>query len=454
MRIFLGVAVTLIIILAVAAVIAGPSLGEWLPSMSSAPTGVKVRMMDLKQAPLIETVSAPGEISPFVKVNISAEVSARIIELPFREGDRVKQGDVVVKLDSKQFQASLESATARRNGERFRLQAEQSRLAGPRSSLENAKSVLARQESLFKTGDVSKQALDDAEARVRDLEATVAASQHTISVIESSLAAAEAEIEQAQEALAKTIIKAPMDGMITILNAEVGELVMVGTMNNAGTVILTIGDLSRIKLDAKVNEADIARVARDQRSNVRINAYRNEDFEGRVTKVPLQRTVDKDGTGYFKVEIEVQPKEGHQILSGLAANVDIEIAAHQGLSLPSQAILDRATDELPEEVTKGNAQVDRARRTTPVVVRVVDGKAVLTPVETGPSNLTDTLVVAGLKEGDRIVTGPYKALEKLKHGDRVEQEAEAKKEGPEAAVAKADEQPHSAEAAQPAAAKP
>lgn len=443
MRVFLGVLVALIFVLAAVVVIAGPDVSKWMPASSGTMDGQKVRMEKASELPLIETISAPGEIIPNVKVDMSAEVSARILELPFREGERVSKGDVVVRLDDRQFVAAMESAIARRDGEKHRLDAELARIKGPMSSLENAKAILARQQALYETGDIAKQALEDAEVRVRDLEATVDASKHNISVIESSLAGAEADINQAQEAVDKTIMKSPMDGMITQLNAEIGELVMVGTMNNAGTVILTVGDLSKVKMNAKVNEADIARVARDQVAHVRINAYRDEVFEGRVVKVPLQRTNDLlggssgGGSGYFKVEIEIDPKEGRQVLSGLACNVDIEIAAHKGLVVPSQAVLDRPIDDMPSEVTKDNPLVDRQRRTTSVVFRVVDGKAVLTPVKTGPSNLTSTMIVAGIKLGDTIVTGPYKALEKLKHQDAVTDEALDSTDGKDAKPADA-----------------
>jgi HlyD family secretion protein len=432
-RVFLGLLVGLIFVLAAVVVIAGPDVTKWMPAMSSTTRGTEVRIEPVTELPLTETISAPGEIIPNVKVDMSAEVSARILELPFREGDRVTKGDVVVRLDDRQFKAAMESAIARRNGERHRLDAERARLQGPMSSLANAKAILARQQALFESGDIAKQALEDAEVRVRDLEATVDATRHNISVIESSLAGAEADIEQAQEAVDKTIMQAPMEGMITQLNAEVGELVIVGTMNNAGTVILTIGDLSKVKMNAKVNEADIARVARDQVAHVRINAYRDEVFEGRVIKVPLQRTNELmggagGGSGYFKVEVEIAPKEGRQILSGLACNVDIEIATHKGLVVPSQAVLDRNIDDLPADVMKDNPLIDRTRRTTSVVFRVVDGKAVLTPVKTGPSNLTSTMLVAGVQAGDLLVTGPYKALEKLKHNEAVSDEADAPKD--------------------------
>ena len=139
---------------------------------------------------LVETISAPGELEPEVKVEVSAEVSARILELPFREGATVRAGEVVVKLDDRDLEASLAAQMARRDGERFRLRSEQERLSAPISQLANAKANLERHEALFKTGDVSRSSLDDAVARVRELEAQIAAAREGLSVIESSLAAA------------------------------------------------------------------------------------------------------------------------------------------------------------------------------------------------------------------------------------------------------------------------
>jgi HlyD family secretion protein len=214
------------------------------------------------------------------------------------------------------------------------------------------------------------------------------------------------------------VVIAPIDGMITELNAEVGELVVVGTMNMAGTKILTVADLSRMKLTAKVSEADIPRVAEGQSSEVRINGYKNRVFKGRVDEVALSRTVEaRDGTGYFKTAVILE-LDGEQVFSGLGGNVDIQIAQHAGLALPSQAIVERKVEELPESVRSSPLIPPKAQLTN-VVFRVIDGKAVATPVVTGASNLTDTIIVDGLKEGEVVVTGPYKSLERLKDGEAV-----------------------------------
>ncbi len=349
------------------------------------PEGTAVRMEPVKAGTLVETVSAPGTVEPISKVDISAEVSARIVEIPFPEGKRVTKGAVVLRLDDRDLKAALAATESRRDGERFRMEAEKARIEGPLQSLANARQNMERQQKLFDTGDVSRGALDDAITKVRDLEAQVLASRNTITVIEKSLATAEAQIEQAKEALRKTVVVSNIDGIITQLNAEVGELVVVGTMNNPGTKIMTIADLSRMQLAGKVTESDIAKVAEGQAAEVRVIAYKNRVFKGTVTEVALQRTTEKDGTGYFKVEVLLD-LEGDQLFSGVGGNVDIVIGTHQGLVLPSQAIVERKVDDLPADV-RDRPEVASGRKTTPVVFRVVDGKAMATPVETGASNL-------------------------------------------------------------------
>ncbi len=432
MRKFLvGVAVVLGLLL-VGLVVAGPSALALMPSFGAGGDALPVRIASVTKRELVETVSAPGELDPEVKVDVSAEVSARILELPFREGATVRKGEVVVKLDDRDLQASMDAQVAQRDGEKFRLRSEQERLASPMSQLANARATLERQESLFKTGDVSRADLDNAIARVRDLEAQIASAKEGLSVIESSLAAAEANIARARELLKKTTITAPIDGQITELNAEQGELVVVGTMNNAGTKILTIADLGSVRLKAKVAESDVARVKAGQPATVRVNAYRDREFKGAVDRVALSRGTEQSfgssaggaGSGqggWFKCEVALDLTEGETLLSGLAANVEIVVETTQGLLIPSQALLEKKLDDLPKDVAE-SPLVDKLRKKAIVVFRMVDGKAVLTPIRTGASNLSDTMVLEGLGEGDVLVTGPYRVLERLKQGDAIREE--------------------------------
>jgi HlyD family secretion protein len=401
------------------ALFVGKDVWQWLDFGGK--EGTPVRMEAVSEGTLTETVSAPGIVEPLRKVDISAEVSARIVELPRREGDRVRAGDLLMRLDDRDLKAALQSAEARRDGERYRLEAERSRIVGSQNNMENARALAQRQESLFRAGDVSRQSYEDAATRARDLEAQYLAQKNTIVQLEKSLAAAEATIEQQREALRRTVVVAAIDGVVTQLNAEVGELVVVGTMNMAGTRIMTIADLSKMKLTAKVSEADIPRVAKGQSAEVRINGYKNRVFKGTVDEVALSRTVEaRDGTGYFKTAVLLD-LGGEQVFSGLGGNVEISIAAHSGLNVPSQAVVERSVDLLPESV-RSSPLIPAGRKTANVIYRVVDGKAVATVVSTGASNLTSTIIADGLKAGETVVTGPYKSLERLKDGDTVRKE--------------------------------
>ena len=417
MRKYLIIAVALCVLVATAAFM----------MRSGGDGATEVRMTEAKQGVLVESVSAPGVVEPKTKVDVSAEVSARIMELPKREGSRVKKGDLLVRLDGRDLQAALAAVEARRDGDRFRLDAERSRIIGSRQAQENARAILARNQALYDTGDVSRQQLDDAIARARDVESQVQAAEKTIAQLERSLAATEAQVEQQRELLRRTVTLSPIDGLVTLLKAEVGELAVVGIMNSPGTLIMTVADLGAMHLNAKVAETDIARVAVGQDAKIYVNAYKDEPFEGKVSEIALQRTIEKDGTGSFKVLVNLDLK-GRQIFSGLTGNVDIDIARQEGLMVPSQAVVERPVNDLPESA-KSSPLVQKNRRVTPVVFRVVDGKAVITPVSTGASNLTDTLVKEGLKPGEMVVTGPYRVLEKLKDGEAVQKEDPSKDAG-------------------------
>jgi HlyD family secretion protein len=333
----------------------------------------------------------------------------------------------VVRLDDRELKAALAAAEAHRDGENFRMQSEQSRLAGLNTQLLYAKRQLERQQNLSETGDIARKALDDAEQTVHDLLASINTATYLIANIESSLQAAKAEINRAEDSLNKTVIRAPMDGVITALNAEVGEVVLMGTMNNPGTVIMTIADLSRMVLKAEVAESDIAKVRMGQISQVRINAYRDQVFSGTVTEVALQRTEDKtNGTGYFKVEVEIDTR-GDRVLSGCQANVDIQVASFEGLRVESQAVVDRLVDELPDDLKRDNPLVDRSRKSVTVVYRMVDNKAICTPIKRGASDDTHSIVERGLAANDMVVVGPFKVLEKLKHNQAIVDERTTQK---------------------------
>jgi HlyD family secretion protein len=412
----------------------GSQLREKLSKLTPEPASTAVRTEPAARRTIIESIQAPGRIEPLTQVEIAAEVSARIVDLPVREGQSVRKGDLVCKLDDKDLRALLVSAQARRDGQRFQLQADETRLDGLAKNRAFADKELKRMQSLHETGDVTMRDLDAALERVQDLETSIEATRFAISVGETAIQSAEADIERAQDGLDNSVILAPMGGKITLLNVEVGEIVT-GSTTNPGTRLMTIADLSRMVHKSEVAESDVARVEIGQRAKLHINAYPDEIFGGTVRQIAWQRSDSPNGTGYFETEVEID-LQGREIRSGLIANVDIEIAAHEGIVIPYQAIVVRDIQDLPEEVRQ-NDLIDRTRTKASVVYCVVDGAATCTPVKGGASDLTHRLVLAGLADDDEVIVGPYKVLEAIKHGDRVKREEEpaTKKDGAPEAVA-------------------
>lgn len=400
--------------LALAAIIGtfvlSPGAREWAKSRVPKPEPTEVRLEEVTRGELTRVINAPGSIEPKTKVQISAQVAARITELPYRENQMVRKGDVVVRLDSRDLAAALESAQASQK-------AEESRREGLRASLAMVEAEAARARDLFASKDKSKAELDAAEEAFLRTKALLEASTHNIEIARANIARAQKDLENA-------VIVAPFDGTIVKLNAEVGELVLVGTLNNAASVIMEIADLSTMLMKARVDEANIAPVLGGQTTKVYINAYQGRPFAGRVERVGLKRQIDRDGTGYFEVEILVNKPEEQILASGLTANVDIEVQKLENIiKVPSQAVVDRRIDSLPKE-TADDPLVDHAKAFATVVYIIGnDGKAKAVPVRTGVSDLTHTVIEKGIEPGARIITGPFKVLVDLADGKDVKAES-------------------------------
>ena len=373
-----------------------------------------VRLTPVSKGVLTRMINAPGSIEPKTKVQISAQVAARIIELPFREGDSVRKGDVVVRLDARDLAAAVESAQANLAGEEARLRGNEAQLAQARNDLQRA-------EKLFASKDIARNALDDAEAN--SLRA-----QSAVDATKQSIAAARAGIVRARKDLDNTVITSDFDGTIVKLNAEVGELVLVGTLNNAASVIMEIADLGTMLMKARVDEANIAPIRAGQGCRVYINAYKDRVFEASVERVGLKRLTDRDGTGYFEVEVLVKKPRDIVLASGLTANADIMVESFTDvLKLPSQAVVDRRVDALPEAI-RSSPLIDKSKACARVVFVIEAGKARPIPVVTGASDLTDTVILSGLTEGQKVISGPFKVLVDMADGKLVVDESKVKKD--------------------------
>ena len=214
-------------------------------------------------------------------------------------------------------------------------------------------------------------------------------------------------------------------------------------MNNPGTVILEVADISTMLLVAQVDEADVGKLRVGQKATVYVQTFPDDEFKGVVDTIALKHRISQStATKYFRTEILLEG-DVKKLFSGLTAHVDIETIKHEDvLNVPSQAVLGRAVDDLPLDIRENSAEVDKEKTFTPVVYRYIDGKAVVTPVKIGPSNLTNTIIKSGITEEDKIVVGPYKVLEGIKHDQKIkderEVEAEKKKKEKDGAEAGAD----------------
>lgn len=453
--------VTIVVVVVVALFILGPAVAKLKAGKSVDPMTVRVEKPTIGQ--LIEFVSAPGEIDAQKKVAISAKVSARILELPVKVGSKVTCGDpnadpptgpsLLVKLDSKDLESELKGTQANYDADVAQLESSRARLAGQKAdlirvdaTLEQAKKDLVRQQKLLETKDVSEQAYDQAKVKVDELVAqeestrqAVAAAELSLDVMVHQLDAAKSRIDKAKDALSYTTIYSPINGTVTRVNAQVGEVVIYGTMNNPGTVILEVADLSHMIVAAQADEMEVSKIKVGQKAKIHIQAYPEETFDGQVVSTALAQsstaTAQRGGVRFYRTEVLIDPN-GRTICSGFNADVDIETVTHKDvLKVPSQAILSRDVQSLPKEA-KEKLTADQKRKTyVTVVCKLSDGKAVVVPVKMGASDMTHTIVESGLTTDDKVIVGPFKVLEKVKHGDLLKEEEEKGKKA-EAAASK------------------
>ena len=423
-----------------AAALAAGGLWWWLAGGGEGVGPGSAWTLTVEPGDLVEVATAPGRVEAQERVSISARVSARIAELPHRAGASVTRGDpgadpprepsLLVRLDATELEAALRSAEAARAAQQAQvgvneaqIASRRERIVGIEASLGEARLNLERQQGLRSSGHASQAVVDQAAARVAELEASLAAERQSLradelalAVLEHNLDAAEAEVARARDNLSYATIHSPIDGVVTRVNAKVGEIAVTGTMNNPGTVILEVADFSTMLVVAQVSEQDVSRVEPGQPASVEIPGLADRQFAGEVEAVALAHSTGGDGGRYFEVAVRLLEPGERRMPLGLSANVTIQTRQHESvLAVPSQAVIGESIDDLPRHLRQGNPHVDTLRTVTPVVYRLIDGRAVATPVSVGPSDATHTIIRAGLDVGERIIVGPYRLLERIAH---------------------------------------
>jgi HlyD family secretion protein len=410
---------------------------------------------------LTSLVTASGEIRPKTYTNVLGEGFGKITEIIVKEGDYVKKGDVLLKLESIQpsadvdaQQAAINSAEAGIRSAEANFRSGQATLAQRQADLEKAKFDWGRGQDLFKAQLIAKQEYDARksayDSAIAAVDASQAQLQQTRAVLEqtrSILAQNHAVLVHSRDVLRKTTYQAPISGLVTYIAVRVGENVVPGIQNAEGSYLMTISDMSIVTAEVKVDETDITNVRSGQAADVTIDALPGKTYKGHVSVVGDQAVLRSSGLATtqttantqeardFKVIVTIDnPPQG--LRPGLSSTAKIQTAQKKNvLAIPIQALAVRTERELKEaeklasKKKDGGAVTLAAQKTDTASVTgkdeiqgvfVIRGKkAMFVPVETGITGVTDIEVTSGLKEGDEIVIGSYKALRTLKPGASV-----------------------------------
>jgi HlyD family secretion protein len=406
--------------------------------------GVAVNVEAVQKRDLQAVVSASGKIQPQRLVNISADTMGRVTDLKVEEGQRVQKGQFLLQIDPRnlttaynQTQASL--GAARSQMEQLRVAAESQKTA-----LKQAQDNLARQQQLWKGGLTTKETLENAENTVRMRQADLNSSERQIETQRLRMTQEQASLENAKLNLSKVRIESPITGIITRRNIEEGETVVIGTMNNAGTVLLTVADMSVIQAEVEVDETDIPNVQLGQKAKITIDAMPGKSLTGKVTEIgnsPIQAagTTSASQATNFKVKVTAEG-EIPDVRPGFTCTAEITTATRQQvLAVPIQAttVREKVVDKDGKMVAEDNAT--GKRRTTTVqaaelkpgqqrkelegVFVVKNNKAVFTPIKTGIAGEKYFEVTSGINERDQVIVGPFSSVRELADGAAVKIEA-------------------------------
>ncbi|RXJ52810.1 efflux RND transporter periplasmic adaptor subunit [Gelidibacter gilvus] len=382
----------------------------------------KVTLMDI-----VEKVSATGKIQPEIEVKISSEVSGEIIDLPFKEGQQVNKGDLLVRVNPDLIQSAVNRSQATYQNIKAGLEQAE-------ASLREAKLSYDRNKQLFEKGIISKSEWDKAVSAYEIAQATRQSAYYNVQ-------SASASVSEARDNLNRTTIYAPMSGTISKLDVELGERV-VGTQQMAGTEILRVANLNNMEVEIDVNENDIVKVQIGDSTIVEVDAYLKKEFRGVVTAIANSAagTLTADQVTNFKVKVRILEESYQDLMEGkgenfspfrpgMTATVDIITKQRKGVvSVPISAIVIKTDTSSVKKLIAKNENDSEAvlqrggseEKFECVFVKSND-EAKLRVVKTGIQDDSNIEILSGLKAGDVIITGPYNVVSKtLNPGDKIE----------------------------------
>src|SRR5687767_1638397 len=420
--------------------------------------GPSVEAEAIRARDLEAIVSASGRVQPKRQINISANQMGRVTRLAVEEGQRVKAGQFLLEIDPRQLEGQLQrgeaSVAAAKSGlaqARVGVSSSETALQQAKATLELSQQNLKRQQDLWKDGLTTREALERAQNEVTVREAEVKRSAQEITARIQEIETREQQIKQEQAGLSQTrynltqiIIQSPMDGIVVRRNIEEGETAVVGTMNNAGSQLLTIADMSVLEAEVEVDETDIPLVAIGQEAKVTVDAVEDRTFRGHVTEIgnsPIQTNAQQGGQRQattFRVVVTLD-EEVPNVRPGFTCTVEITTSKKQNVTaVPIQALTVRellfdpqgkiVREESTDRRRRRNAETNRAddevpaghkREETEGVFIVRDNTAVFTPVTIGIAGEQYFEVLEGLKTGDRVITGPFANVRELADGQEI-----------------------------------
>jgi HlyD family secretion protein len=384
-----------------------------------------------------ETVSASGKIKPHVEVKISPEVSGEVVELPIKEGDVVKKGQLLCRIRPDILKSGYDRAVASYNTQKASVGNSSQMLKQSEATFTNQESIYKRSKELFDKKVLTVAEFEKAKADYEGARAALEAAKQNVVGSKFGLVQSQASVKEAQDNLAKTTIYAPVDGVVSKLSIELGERVL-GTQQFAGTEIMTISDLSKMDVNVDVNENDINRINIGNESQIEIDAFLGKKFTGQVIEIGSSANVvgtNADQVTNFTVKVRITAQSYIDLLRknaenhspfrpGLTATVDINTNHVKALSVPIQSVTTR--DEKKTATTGGDQQKDDKKTTsTPpskeYVFVLQAGKVKQVQVTTGIQDDTYIQILSGLKGGEEVVSAPFAAISKtLNDGMAVE----------------------------------
>jgi HlyD family secretion protein len=405
--------------------------------------GLAVTTESIKARDLEAVVSASGKIQAERTVNISSDTVGRVVNLAVNEGDRVKKGQFLLQIDPKPLRSRVDNGTASLRVAETTLEQMTQSVETGRAQVELARQNLKRSQELWNQQLSTREALDKAVNDLKVAESTLSEREKTANAQASRINQERANLDSAQYDLSKVRIVSPIDGLVTARTIQEGEMVMIGTMNNAGTVLMTLADMSTIQAEIEVDETNVPSVKLGQRAKITIDAIPDKSFTGHVTEIgnsPIQTTT-AGATGTqatnFKVKV-VLDEDVPNVRPGFTCTADITTATRKSVvSVPipavavrelvydanGQVIKEPKTDKrrrTPEPVASAaELKPGQTRKETEGVFVVRATKAEFVPLKMGIAGDKYFEVLSGPKEGDQVVTGPYNSVRGMADGDQI-----------------------------------